>query len=68
MLPDDSDCCLHETLSCNEGFELTHFYVLVWHTSRIYLNILINVSYYFLPESKPNFTNGLGNINQLPKR
>ena len=25
LLPDD--CCLHETLSCNKGFELTHFYV-----------------------------------------
>ena len=25
VLPDD--CCLHETLSCNRGFELTHFYV-----------------------------------------
>ena len=21
------DCCLHETRSCNKGFELTHFYV-----------------------------------------
>ena len=25
LLPDD--CCLNETLSCNNGFELTHFYV-----------------------------------------
>ena len=25
LLPDD--CCLHETLSCNKGFELIRFYV-----------------------------------------
>ena len=33
LLPDD--CCLHETLSCNKGFELTHFYV--WLLRIIYM-------------------------------
>ena len=32
LLPDD--CCLHETLSCNKGFELTHF---LYGLHQIYL-------------------------------
>ena len=37
LLPDD--CCLHETLSYDKGFELTHFYV--WLNVAVGITLLL---------------------------